>query len=143
VSEVRATFIDNDFCFACGAKNPLGLQLTFFRDGEAFCTRVLPKPHWQGFAGVMHGGIQSTIMDDLMSNHLFRLQRAWVATADLSLRYRRPVTLDHELLFISRVENHQGRIWLMTASCTLAAESQAPPLTTARGRFVEVPPPSV
>lgn len=142
VTDRSDSFIDNDFCFACGAKNPLGLQLRFFRDGEALCTRVCPKPHWQGFSGVMHGGLQSTIIDDLMSNHLFRLQQAWVATAELTLRYRRPVPLDQELLFVSRVAGHQGRIWQMAASCSIADEPAGAALTTARGRFVEVLPPS-
>lgn len=134
-------FIDDDFCFACGARNPLGLHLTFFADGDAFCTRVLPKPHWQGFAGVMHGGLQSTILDDLMSNHLFRVERIWCATAELTLRFRRPVPLDRELLFASRIERRQGRVWLLSGACTDGSNPDSAQLTTARGRFVEVPQP--
>lgn len=134
-------FVDNDFCFACGGKNPLGLHLDFYLHAETFCTRVMPKPHWQGFAGVVHGGIQSTIIDDLMSNHLFRIKGVWTATADLTLRFRRPVPLDRELLFTSCVESQQGKVWTMSGSCVPAAEPDAPPLTTAAGRFVEVPQP--
>jgi len=139
VSEDLATFADDDFCFACGARNPLGLHLTFLTAGDAFCTRVQPKPHWQGFAGVMHGGLQSTIMDDLMSNHLFRLEHVWCATAELTLRFRRPVPLDRELLFASRIERRQGRVWLLSGTCTVASDPASSPLTTARGRFIEVP----
>jgi acyl-coenzyme A thioesterase PaaI-like protein len=138
MSKQPDVFIDNDFCFACGGKNPLGLHLDFYRDGVAFLTRVLPKPHWQGFARVVHGGIQSTIIDDLMSNHLFRIKGVWTATADLTLRFRRPVPLDQELLFASRVESNHGKVWTMSGTCVLAAEPNAQPLTTAAGRFVEV-----
>ena len=137
----RDSFSDNDFCFACGGKNPLGIHLQFFADGERLCTRVTPKPHWQGFAEVVHGGLQATIMDDLMSNHLFRLEQAWVATAEISLRFRRPVPLDRPLLFASQVESHEGKVWRMTGACHLADDPDGAPLTTASGRFVEVPPP--
>jgi acyl-coenzyme A thioesterase PaaI-like protein len=141
MSGQQHTFLDNDFCFACGGKNPLGLHLDFYLDGDAFCTRAMPKPHWQGFAGVVHGGILSTIIDDLMSNHLFRVQGVWTATADLTLRFRRPVPLDQELLFTSRVESQHGKIWTLSGVCVTAAEPDAQPLTTAAGRFVEVPVP--
>lgn len=137
-----SSFVDNDFCFACGSKNPLGLHLSFYVDGDAFCTRIKPKPHWQGFAGVVHGGIQCTILDDLMSNNLFRVRGVWTATADLTLRFRKPVPLDAELLFASRIESHSGKIWTMSGTCTLAGQVDAKPLTTAAGRFVEVPAPA-
>lgn len=142
VSTHNDAFADNDFYFACGGRNPLGLHLTFFSDGDLFCTRVMPKPHWQGFAGVIHGGLQSTIIDDLMSNHLFRVHRTWAATGEISLRFRRPVPIDRELLFISRIDSHQQRIWSLTGKCVLAGDPAARPLTTAAARFIEVPAPT-
>src|SRR5512134_136100 len=117
MAEARALFVDNDFCFACGTRNPLGLHLTFFRDGDRLCTRVAPKPHWQGWDGVLHGGIQSTIMDDLMSNHLFRLERSWAVTVELATRFRKPVPLDRELLFFSRITRHSGKLWELEGEC--------------------------
>jgi len=136
-------FADNDFCFACGTKNPLGMQLTFMvaslPGGEqTLCTRLTPSPHWQGFQGVMHGGLQATVMDDLMSNHLFRLERVWVATVELTLRFRHPVPMGGELLFRSRVAGHEGRTWRMRCECLPADVDRAQLLTTAEGRFVEV-----
>ena len=58
------TFIDNDYCFACGSKNPLGLHLSFYREGDYMCTRVQPLTHWQGFEGVVHGGSCGYIVKD-------------------------------------------------------------------------------
>jgi hypothetical protein len=85
--------------------------------------------------------LQATIFDDLMSNHLFRIMRVWNTTADLSLRYKKPVPIDAELLFSSRVESQRGRIWTLGGECRLAAAPEAPPLTIACCRFVELPPP--
>ena len=134
-------FADNDFCFACGGKNPLGLHLTFHTEGDLFMTRVRPKPHWQGFAGVVHGGLQSTIIDDMMSNHLFRVHKVWAVTGDLNLRFRKPVPIEAELLFVSRIDSHRGRIWQLSADCRVADDPAGSRLTTATGRFIEVPPP--
>ncbi|MBN2081335.1 PaaI family thioesterase [bacterium] len=140
MADTNNAFTDNDFCFACGSKNPLGLHLTFYAEGDALCTLIKPKPHWQGFAGVVHGGLQSTIMDDLMSNHLFKQERAWVATGELTVRFKKPVPLDRELVFKSTIESHQGRVWNMRGVCALADEP-AVPLTVATARFIDIPAP--
>jgi acyl-coenzyme A thioesterase PaaI-like protein len=145
VSEAPS-FSDNDYCFACGSKNPLGMQLTFTRLGEGetelMCTRITPSPQWQGFAGVMHGGLQATVMDDLMSNFLFRLQRVFVVTGELKVRYRKAVPLDRDLLFTARIGSHEGRIWTMLGECCIADDPGRQVLTTAEGRFFEIEPPA-
>lgn len=132
-----APFADNDYCFACGSRNPLGLHLSFLQVGDTLQARVRPLPHWQGWRDVVHGGLQATIMDDLMSNHLFKICRIYAVTADLQTRFRRPVPLGCELLFTSRLTGHKGRVWSLTASCATLLEP-AVILTTAEGRFVEV-----
>ncbi len=130
-------FRDNDFCFACGTKNPLGLQLQFFGDGDLFCTRFTAQPQWQGFDGMLHGGMQSTILDDLMSNHLFRVEHVWAVTAELTVRFRRPVPIGSELLFTSRVVRQRGKLWELAGECTdFAGDSGI--LSTATGRFMDV-----
>lgn len=134
---MASPFTDNDFCFACGTRNPLGLQLQFYCDGGLFCTRFTPQPQWQGFAGVLHGGLQSTVLDDLMSNHLFRVEGVWAVTAELAMRFRRPVPLDRELLFTSRVTRRGGRLWELEGRC-MPLDDRETELTTASGRFYEV-----
>lgn len=139
--ERQVLFVDNDFCFACGTKNPLGLHLSFYREDDRLCTRVTPKPHWQGWDGVMHGGIQSTIFDDLMSNHLFRIERVWAVTVELSARFRKPVPLDRDLLFSSSVARKSGKLWELSGECVIADEASVV-LSSASGRFMQVPHPA-
>jgi acyl-coenzyme A thioesterase PaaI-like protein len=134
-----STFTDNDYCFACGTKNPLGLQLQFFQDGSRFCTRFTAQPQWQGWRGVLHGGILATILDDLMSNHLFRVERVWAVTAELTTRFKAPAPTECELLFASEVVSQRGKVWELRAECTVLGESKV--LSSAVGRFMEVPRP--
>ena len=87
---------------------------------------------------MLHGGLQATILDDLMSNHLFRVEHVWVATAELTLRFRAPVPMEHELLFASEVVRHSGKLWELRAECSLFGEDGGA-RTTAVGKFIEVP----
>jgi acyl-coenzyme A thioesterase PaaI-like protein len=133
-----APFLDNDFCFACGSQNPLGLQLSFYREGSMLCTRVVPTAHWQGWENVMHGGIQATIFDDLMSNLLFRIERAFVVTVELNTRFRAPVPLDRELLFTAETLGHRGRLWEARSELRIHDEPDGKVLSEATGRFMKV-----
>jgi acyl-coenzyme A thioesterase PaaI-like protein len=99
-------------------------------------THVRPLPHWQGWENVLHGGLQATIMDDLMSNHLFQVYQVFAVTAELSLRFKRPVPLDAELRFASRLVRRSGRVWELAAECT-TQEMPTAVLSTATGRFLE------
>jgi acyl-coenzyme A thioesterase PaaI-like protein len=132
-----ANWIDNDFCFACGSRNPLGLALTFFEQQGRLCTRLSLGPQWQGWQGVAHGGILAAIMDDLMSNHLFRLEKICVVTAELKTRYRFPVPLERELIFTSWLAEQRGPIWSMKSDCRVVDEPQRV-LSSAEARFLQV-----
>ena len=132
-------FVDNDYCFACGALNPAGLQLVFERDGEVLCTRFRPSQFHQGWRDVLHGGVQATVFDDLMSNCLFRIHHLSAVTAELTTRFRRPVPLDRELEFRAWRSGGRSPIWEMQAECRIYAAAPATVLSSARARFMEVP----
>jgi acyl-coenzyme A thioesterase PaaI-like protein len=55
-------------CFACGPDNSRGLRLQFEidEDGEAIAEWI-PDPDLEGFEGIVHGGIISTVLDEAMS----------------------------------------------------------------------------
>ena len=55
-------------CFACGERNPHGLGLRFVTaiDGSVLANWRLRDLH-EGFAGIIHGGIVSTVLDEAMS----------------------------------------------------------------------------
>ena len=55
-------------CFGCGPANPDGLRLRFRKldDGVTVETHLHPPPFMAGVAGVLHGGIQATVLDEVM-----------------------------------------------------------------------------
>jgi len=53
-------------CFACGTANPIGLHLNFFRSGDYVCSEITLDRYHGGWENIAHGGIISTILDEVM-----------------------------------------------------------------------------
>ena len=86
-------------CFACGRENPIGLKLTFRREGDAVKAEFTPGEFHQGWPGVIHGGIIETLLDEAMAYVPFFLGLNCV-TAKMEVRIRHPVSVGQQL-FIS------------------------------------------
>ncbi|WP_179131148.1 PaaI family thioesterase [Candidatus Entotheonella palauensis] len=94
---------DTDHCFACGKHNPdgLGLEFCFDRETGIVHSEFTPPMRYQGYGGVVHGGILATLMDEVMAHSLWQRGIAAV-TAKMSLRYREPVPVGERLLLYGR-----------------------------------------
>ena len=53
-------------CFGCGADNPNGLGLRFFETNEGVEVEYAVHEHHGGAPGVVHGGIQATLLDEAL-----------------------------------------------------------------------------
>jgi acyl-coenzyme A thioesterase PaaI-like protein len=70
-----ALFGDDQPCFGCSPQHPVGFRLRFERlEGEAVSTCFTPTADHQGPPGIMHGGLVTTLADELA---------AWVIIAVL------------------------------------------------------------
>lgn len=79
-------------CFVCGPGNPRGLRIVF-ETPEPGRVRAnwTASEDWEGFQGVVHGGIISTLLDEAMSKAVASM--GWPAlTCELRVRLRRPTT---------------------------------------------------
>lgn len=85
--------VDDSHCFVCGNRNPEGMHLTFQVTGPFSCsTQWTPTKNFQGYTGITHGGILSTLLDEIMAQCLI-LGGIRVVTADMSVRFLRPAPL--------------------------------------------------
>lgn len=124
---------DDDRCFACGSKNPIGLRMEVsFEEGVAFSTVTLKKDH-QGWKGVAHGGIVSTLMDEVMAHAVIRTAGTGV-TGSIDIRFRAPVPIEEPLRAEGRVENARGQVAITSARLLLEETGEV--LAEAKGRFV-------
>ncbi|MBI9037194.1 MAG: PaaI family thioesterase [Bacteroidales bacterium] len=81
-------------CFGCSPTNPIGLRMDFFEDGDEVICRWKPTKEYQGYNGVLHGGIQATLMDEIASWLVqIKLKTAGV-TSKLEIKYKKPVIIN-------------------------------------------------
>ena len=52
-------------CFGCCPDNPIGLHLEFYEDGDYIVSKWNPQHNYQGWVNTMHGGILSTLIDEV------------------------------------------------------------------------------
>lgn len=77
-------------CFACGELNERGLRLRLHLSEHRCWTELTLGPEFEGWEGVVHGGILATILDEVMAWALVA-EDAWGVTARLSTDFRSPV----------------------------------------------------
>jgi len=85
-------------CFACGASNANGLKLQFRvdDDGSAIADWT-PSDIWEGYRGIIHGGIVSTVLDEAMSKAVAAATQP-ALTCHLEVRLRRAVAPGESLV---------------------------------------------
>jgi acyl-coenzyme A thioesterase PaaI-like protein len=85
--------LNNHCCFGCSTVNPVGLKLRFMEDGDEIISEWIPEGHFEGFTGVLHGGIQATMHDEIASWVVFVKVGTAGFTQELAVKYHVPVLL--------------------------------------------------
>lgn len=100
--------LEDNHCFCCGPLNPDGMHLSFFRRGEALCCEWQPEARFVGFAQVLHGGIQASLLDEVSVWAVAVFHGRMAATASFSLEYVLPVKMTMKLMAVARVVRVDG-----------------------------------
>jgi uncharacterized protein (TIGR00369 family) len=106
------TLPTTDSCFVCGRSNPIGLHMHFETDGERVRARFAPKPEHVGFKGVIHGGLISTVLDEIMVWACGVKTQRFAYCAELNVRFIRPARVGTDLQLTAwLVTNRRDRIF--------------------------------
>ena len=108
----------NQWCFACGKENPIGLQLKFIEKDESYITTFTACPQHQGYDGIMHGGLVSTILDEIMAGYL-NYKGFNAVTAKLEVRFRKPTPIGQLLTIIGKITGKRGNMYELVSEITL------------------------
>ena len=118
-------------CFGCAPNNENGLKMSFAEDGEDIVCAWTAEPRFAGYGGILHGGIQATLHDEIASWVVFIKLRTAGFTERLEIDYRNPVRVEASPLILrSRLEGMDGnkariRTSLIDAKGKLGSESLA------------------
>jgi len=103
-TEARKRQPNSRHCFICGMENPIGLHLHIYETapGQVEAAYTAPE-HFQGYPGVLHGGIVAAIIDEISGRAQMGgdpLNPRFMFTAKLEVKYRRNVPIGKQLKII-------------------------------------------
>lgn len=136
----RVTGVQNvsRMCAVCGIENTSSLGARFYtlESGE-LAGVFMPQEEHQGYPGRLHGGLASTILDETIGRAVNMTDPdAWGVTIELTVKYRKPVPLDGEVVARARITKDSGRMFEGSGEIRLADGSVA---VEARGRYLRLP----
>jgi acyl-coenzyme A thioesterase PaaI-like protein len=123
-------------CFACGALNAAGLRLALHVDGARCWTSLAIPARFQGWNEIAHGGIVTTILDEVMAWSLVDHDN-WGLTARLTVDFKRPVPLDEPILAEGWVTDVRRRI--ITTAGRIVDPATGELLASAEATYVAAP----
>lgn len=95
-------------CFACGTENPIGLNLHFRKDGDYVCADVILGGNYEGWENMAHGGIVSTLLDEVMSWTVIYFKKVFFVTRNIEVKFRRPVPLNQSITVRGKIVRHDN-----------------------------------
>ena len=117
-------------CMVCGQNehnsDSLGLMFSRHLDGSVSAPFVVGSKH-QGYTGLLHGGMTSTLLDAAMTHCLF-MQGIQALTAELTVRFMAPIYLGQTITAYAKLLGqrrgvYQLEAWLMTEDQRVARAS--------------------
>jgi len=100
-------------CFICGLENPIGLKLKIYEIEEGVIETTFTAPaHFQGYPGVLHGGIVASILDEISGRALMGdpASPRFMFTGKLEVKYRKNVPIGKPLRIIGKAIRKRGRL---------------------------------
>jgi len=100
---------ETHYCFGCSPANPSGLQMKFYtRDSMVFSRLTVPE-HLCGWDRLVHGGVISTILDEIMSWTGIYMLKQITMTKSMTVDFIKPVYINNELKAEGKVLEKIGK----------------------------------
>jgi len=136
-SETRKTDLlqpNSAHCFACGMSNPFGLKLRFYQTApDEVTAEITPPGEYQGFPGILHGGITASILDEAVCRAHMGVDphdTNFMYTVELNIKYRNKILIGEPLKVVGKKGERKRWIaeskgYIYSADGTLLAEASA------------------
>jgi acyl-coenzyme A thioesterase PaaI-like protein len=130
----RVPIADN-YCFVCGKNNPRGFKIEVrYSEAELTAETELAIPReYQGWADVIHGGILSTLLDELMAHAVWHFAGPGL-TLSLEVRFHKPLKPDEPVLVRGVLQTKNGSRRLAEGEIIRLADSTR--IASGKSRFL-------
>ena len=99
----------DNYCFGCSPVNPSGLQMKFFADRDTVFSNVTIPDHLCGWSNIAHGGVLTTILDEIMSWTALHFLKRITMTKSMNIEFIKPVYIRNPLKAEGRVLEVTGK----------------------------------
>ncbi len=122
-------------CFVCGDRNSSGLHAEFFEmDDGTVISEITADERFQGYKDVLHGGILSAMLDEVMIKAVLA-KGVYAVTAEMIIKFKRPVFTGQKIEFTGSI-SETGRRIIRTVG--RAVNDQGEVVASAVGTYLEV-----
>lgn len=97
------------YCFGCSPVNPSGLQMKFFADRDTVFSKVTIPDHLCGWSNIAHGGVLTTILDEIMSWAALHFLKRITMTKSMNIEFIQPVYIGNPLKAEGKVLEQTGK----------------------------------
>ena len=116
------------YCFVCGDKNKIGLKVAFFYEDGKAKAQYTPTPEFEGYKDILHGGILSALLDEVMIYSIIA-QGIITVTIQMEVKFKKPAKIGETLFLEGQVTEDMGKILLTEGKAfiqdgTIIAESK-------------------
>ena len=100
-------------CFVCGLENPVGLKLRIYQTEPGVIETTFTAPeHFQGYPGVLHGGIVASLLDEISGRAHMGDPSAprFMFTGKIEIKYRKNVPIGEPLKIVGKAGKTRGKM---------------------------------
>ena len=120
-------------CFGCGDENPFGLRLNMIVEDGELKANFMPMQRHQGWPGIVHGGVISALLYEVMENWAY-LNGIATMMRSMDVRLISPAKVGKSISASAWLDEREGR------EIGVSAKLQSNGKTVAKGsaRLVEL-----
>ena len=108
--------------FACAPYNPFGLKLQFYQDGDDIVGYWDATKNYQSWIGIIHGGIQSTLLDEIAGWVVSDKLSTCGMTTRMNLKYRHSIHVGDHVEIRARLTEMKRNFAFITSELRVNGE---------------------
>ncbi len=105
--------VEGQTCFGCGENNPIGLQMQFLTDDDHVYSMVTVPSTMAGWDRTVHGGILTTLLDEIMGWSVIYLFKKIGVTKTMTVDFLKPLQVGRKLTIVGTIREIQSERQLL------------------------------
>ena len=93
-------------CFGKSETSPINKQLSLYADGKAIYTQFQPLERHIGWGNILHGGILTTILDEMLGWEAVLLAKMVCVTKNIEVQFHHPAQFDDTYTITAQYLQH-------------------------------------